>query len=74
MLPAHDFRDLKAAHKWLLAAAAGKLPEAQLLLGMAYKAGQWGCEASPLKAVSFIENAAHQGMAEAQLEAARCHL
>jgi TPR repeat protein len=67
-------RDGKAAHKWLHAAAAGKLPAAQLLLGLAYKAGGWGCEPSPLKAVSNIEKAAHQGLAEAQLEAALCHM
>jgi TPR repeat protein len=51
-------RDLQAANKWLLAAAAGKLPQAQLLLGMAYKAGQWGCAPSPAKALSYIEKAA----------------
>jgi TPR repeat protein len=65
---------MKAANKWLHAAAAGKLPAAQLLLGLAYKSGEWGCQPSPLKAVSNIEKTAHQGLAEAQLEAALCHM
>jgi TPR repeat protein len=65
---------MKAANKWLHAAAAGKLLGAQLLLGLVYKDGSWGCEPSPLKAVSNVEKAAHQGLAEAQVEAALCHM
>lgn len=68
-------RDLKAASKWLHAAAVdGKLPAAQLRLGLAYKTGSWGCEVKPAKAISFIEKEAYQGMEEAMLMAARCHM
>lgn len=68
-------RDMVAASKWLHAAAVDdKLAAAQLQLGLAYKAGIWGCEVKPVKAISFIEKAAYQGLDNAMVEAARCHM